>query len=82
MAMLAGGRDAQINVTPMIDILLVLLIIFMVIGPASSGFDTETPQPAANAAPRVQRDVDCGRKPMGRFEWTGTRCRFQNSRAS
>ncbi len=28
-----GGRDAEINVTPLIDILLVLLIIFMVILP-------------------------------------------------
>ena len=31
----AGGYSADINVTPMIDILLVLLIIFMVIVPVT-----------------------------------------------
>jgi biopolymer transport protein ExbD len=35
MAMTTGNK-AQINVTPMIDVLLVLLIIFLVIIPAST----------------------------------------------
>jgi biopolymer transport protein ExbD len=42
-----GGAAFGINVTPLIDVLLVLLIIFMVIVPVSpKGFDTQVPQPA------------------------------------
>jgi biopolymer transport protein TolR len=41
-----GGSMADINVTPMIDILLVLLIIFMVIVPVTPhGLDALVPQP-------------------------------------
>jgi biopolymer transport protein ExbD len=41
-----GGYSSDINVTPMIDILLVLLIIFMVIVPTTpKGLDALVPQP-------------------------------------
>lgn len=41
-----GGYSSNINVTPMIDILLVLLIIFMVIVPVTpKGLDALVPQP-------------------------------------
>ena len=42
----SGGSMSDINVTPMIDILLVLLIIFMVIVPVTPrGLETLVPQP-------------------------------------
>lgn len=44
------GVHAQINMTPMIDVLLVLLILFMVIAPTrANGLSTEIAQNALNA---------------------------------
>lgn len=46
-----GNLSSQINVTPMIDVLLVLLIIFMVIAPVlPRGENARLPQPAKTAA--------------------------------
>ena len=51
----AGGSMAEINVTPMIDILLVLLIIFMVIVPTTPfGLDALVPQPPKNPQKQQQ----------------------------
>jgi len=42
----SGGHSNEINVTPMIDVLLVLLIIFMMIIPMSrKAIDTQLPDP-------------------------------------
>jgi biopolymer transport protein TolR len=49
MAISLGGSrpKAELNVTPLIDVLLVLLIIFMVISPSlSNGLNTLVPQPS------------------------------------
>src|SRR5216110_2171350 len=52
----SGGQSADINVTPMIDVLLVLIIIFMVITPLTpKGLEALVPQPAK---PNDKSDAD------------------------
>jgi biopolymer transport protein TolR len=52
-------KKAEINVTPLIDVLLVLIIIFMVVVPQHPvGLPTALPQPAPVDAPAISRDGD------------------------
>jgi biopolymer transport protein ExbD len=52
-----GGYSSDINMTPMIDILLVLLIIFMVIVPVTpKGLEALVPQPPKHATPPSDKD--------------------------
>jgi len=52
-----GGAKADINMTPMIDVLLVLIIIFMVITPLTpKGLEALVPQPPKADQPQSQAD--------------------------
>jgi biopolymer transport protein TolR len=61
MSMAVGGSKgvkADINMTPMIDVLLVLIIIFMVITPLTpKGLETLVPQPPNPNQPQSQSDT-------------------------
>jgi biopolymer transport protein TolR len=58
--------NADINVTPMIDVMLVLLIIFMVVTPALAGYTAILPK-AKTAAPEKDKRVTLGIDRQGSF---------------
>jgi biopolymer transport protein TolR len=52
------GIMSEMNVVPLIDVLLVLLVIFMIIPHKQMGLKAQIPQPAAAAPPaRVEPDI-------------------------
>jgi biopolymer transport protein TolR len=64
MAFSMGGRGpftAQINITPLIDVLLVLIIVFMVVVSMSKhkGLEAQIPQPAPDTSqpPEIDRTI-------------------------
>jgi len=58
--------NADINVTPMIDVMLVLLIIFMVVTPALAGYTAILPK-AKTSAPEKDKRVTLGIDRQGSF---------------
>ena len=53
----SGGIKSEINVTPLVDVVLVLLIIFMVIQPMLQvGYEVETPPEVKSATPQPQNN--------------------------
>src|ERR1700733_15914832 len=60
VAMQMGSRKqaAVINVTPMIDILLVLLVTFMLLPSHTKGLPSEAPEPAPEDQPSTANALD------------------------
>jgi biopolymer transport protein TolR len=51
-----GPSAPEMNVTPMIDVLLVLIVIFMIVSSDEKGVNAQIPQPAQEAAQPHQID--------------------------
>ena len=75
----SGGPMADINVTPLVDVMLVLLIIFMVTAPILSyPIDIDLPQKSLNPPPEVKNPrirSGCASTRPGRSSGTTARCR-------
>jgi len=60
MGMMVGGNRgtvSEMNVVPLIDILLVLLVIFMILTPLSTGLDARIPQQSTQPEPHSNRET-------------------------
>ena len=70
----AGGPMADINVTPLVDVLLVLLIIFMVTAPAMTyQIQVDLPQPSKVPPPPEQATpIDLKIDAGGQVTWNGS----------
>lgn len=66
--------NADINVTPMIDVMLVLLIIFMVVTPALAGYTAILPR-AKTSAPEKEKRVTLGIDKAGSYFIEGKQTR-------
>ncbi len=63
-----GKTLAEINVTPFVDVVLVLLIIFMITAPLlSQGLDVELPEASAPALQRSEQDIIITMNREGKF---------------
>jgi biopolymer transport protein ExbD len=52
------GLQSEINITPLVDVVLVLLIIFMVVVPLlMDGYDVHIPEAAADVSPAQSKEV-------------------------
>ncbi|HEV8264214.1 MAG TPA: biopolymer transporter ExbD [Gemmatimonadales bacterium] len=88
MAMAAGSGKAavraDINVTPMIDVMLVLLIIFMIVTPAiTAGFQASIPRANnPDAREETEGEIRLGIDNMGKFylETTGPNGKYTGMR--
>ena len=72
----AGAPMSDINVTPLVDVLLVLLIIFMVTAPmATYPIDVNLPQRALNPPPQLKEPpppIDLRIEASGQVYWNNT----------
>jgi biopolymer transport protein ExbD len=57
MSQSSKGQEGDINITPMIDILLVLIIIFMVLQARSAGERVEIPQPGPPQVATPEKNI-------------------------
>lgn len=69
----SGGAMADINVTPLVDVMLVLLIIFMITAPIlTHRIKIDLPQPTNNPPPQVDNPPDpitLAVRSSGQFYW-------------
>ena len=72
----SGGMTSELNVTPLIDVVLVLLIIFMVVTPktdqqVSVAIPQDAPAPAAPAAEKPPPLLVVGLSEDGKYTFSG-----------
>ncbi|HWX65855.1 MAG TPA: biopolymer transporter ExbD [Rhodanobacter sp.] len=69
-----SGPMSEINVTPLVDVMLVLLIIFMITAPVlAHDIKVDLPQPNATPPPTTPLDpINLKIDPSGALSWNGT----------